>query len=203
MGKFLDFLGPIGSVASSIGSIFGISSARKAQERANEQNIEQSQEARAWAERMSSTAHQREVNDLRAAGLNPILSANAGASTPAAPVAHVESTARDSAPLISSSVSSALAAASSLAQIRVADSQANLNNASADRMTGGKIGIPGIFESNASSVREASKKLFDKSASFDVKMLKKMGMSDSAIRKYLKYAYFQNTPTITDASRKN
>lgn len=71
----------IGAIGSSLlGGLFGSSGAKKQ----NQAQIQMAREQMDFQKDMSNTAHQRQVADLEAAGLNPILSAKlGGASSPA------------------------------------------------------------------------------------------------------------------------
>ena len=112
-----------GDILGLAGGILG----SKGQSSANAQNVALSREQMEFQERMSSTAHQREVADLKAAGLNPMLSGmgGSGASSPAGTMAKVENSAASASQGVLNVASSRLLKA----QTATAETQAGLNAA--------------------------------------------------------------------------
>ncbi|QXP08203.1 MAG: DNA pilot protein [Arizlama microvirus] len=90
MGLLKFVKGIAGPLIGAAGDILGGHSARKAQKKANEQNIALQREQRDWEERMSNSAYKRGTADMLSAGLNPMLAySQGGANTPSVSAASV------------------------------------------------------------------------------------------------------------------
>lgn len=156
----LSFLAPI--IAAGIGAagnLIGGARQQAGAEQANREQIELAREQMAFQERMSNTAYQRSMADMRAAGLNPILAyQRGGASTPGGAMPVIQNEQAGWGPAIQGAVNSAQNAFKVAGDYEVAKeevkqkgSQTDLNKVNADLA---QAGVDKVKQETATSASQ-------------------------------------------------
>lgn len=107
--------------------IYSAGQIARGQREANQMSLASAREQMAFQEMMSSTSHQREVADLKAAGINPVLSANSGAPMGSGASINAVNEAPDYRGIVGKGIDSAVNVKRLQKELSLADSQISLN----------------------------------------------------------------------------
>lgn len=148
----------IGAAISAVAAIASAASNRKFQRKTmNEQNAfneQQAQVTREWNEQMDNTKYQRQVTDMQNAGVNPALAMSGGVTTQATSNATASSGSGLSGGLDLSSVMQMAVQMQQLKlQKKLIDSEANKNNADANKTKKETSWIDDLNSANIDKIR--------------------------------------------------